>query len=322
MLTPDVIDHLVFMATCAPSVHNSQPWRFDVDGDVLWLRTDHARQLTALDPDSRELVMSCGAALHHLQVAARGRGLTTRVELLPANASPEAVARIGITSGPEASPAEVDLATAILLRHTHRGRFDDVPVAGALLDELRLAVEQQHAMLRVVQADELVSVEVLVSRAEERLQQSPAYLRELSAWVWQADEDAERTDGMTPNAVEHGTDRAESLQGRAFDGLPLPRPSEPPAAEHPAVVLLTTEGDGALQWIQAGQAMSALLLTATQLHLLVQPIGQVVDVPTDRWALWQLLGTVGAPQMLLRLGFGMSSAESPRRAVSDVIGHR
>lgn len=321
VLTPEALDHLVFMATCAPSVHNSQPWRFDVDGNVLWLRTDPDRQLAALDPDSRELLLSCGAALHHLQVAARGRGLDTVVQLMP-DTHPPAVARIALAAGAAATPAEIALSTAILFRHTHRGRFDDVAVPGTLLDDLRLAVEAEHAMLRVVREDELVEVEVLVSRAEQRLQRSAAYVNELAEWVWHTGEDPERADGMSPAAIEHGEGRAESLQGRAFDGVPLPRPSEPPVPEHPAVVLLTTEGDSDNEWVIAGRALSALLLTATGKQVLAQPMGQVVDVPAARWALRDLLGTMGAPQMLVRLGYGTSAITSPRRPVADVIGRR
>ena len=59
----------------APSVHNTQPWRWRIRPDAVELHADWNRHLVATDPDRRDLVLSCGAALHHLQVALAARGL-------------------------------------------------------------------------------------------------------------------------------------------------------------------------------------------------------------------------------------------------------
>jgi len=252
-------------------------------------------------------------------VAARAIGFDTDIELLPTSSVPDVVARLRLSRGTPATDAEVAAAVAILHRHTHRGRFAEGQVPAELLDELRVAVEGQHGMLRVVQEDELVGVEVLVSRAEQSLLQTPGYTEELAQWVWHGKQSEDRGDGLPLEAVDHGPGRAESLQGRQFGGAPLPRPDEPPAPEHPTVVLLSTLADSPVDWVQAGRALSALLLTATEHGVLAQPIGQVVDVPADRWALQRLLGTLGAPQMLLRLGLGASVPVSPRRPVSEVL---
>ena len=207
---------------------------------------------------------------------------------------------------------------AILHRHTHRGRFPSEQVSGELVEQLRAAVELQHGMLRVVHPDELVEVEVLVSQSEQALLQTDGYAAELDQWVWTAGQDGRRPDGLPADAVDHGVDRAESLQGRQFGGTGPVRSGEPPVPEHPTVVLLTTLADEPGDWVQAGRALSALLLAATAGHALAQPIGQVVDVPQTRWAMQRLLGTVGIPQMLLRLGSGDSLPQTPRRAVGDV----
>ncbi len=322
---PDELEHLVRMASCAPSVHNTQPWRFTSTVDGLLLLRDRTRQLTVLDPDGRELLLSCGAAVHHLHVAARALGLDTEVELFPVDRSSETVAQLRLRRGHAATEAEVDAAVAILRRHTHRGRFTDEPVSTEVVDLLRLAVEEQHAMLRIVREDELVEVEVLLSRAERALLDTPGYTEELDRWVWHGTPDSavdsaidsERGDGLPAAAVDHGPDRAESLQGRQYDG-PVPRPVEPPDPEHPTVVLLSTIGDAPVDWVQGGRALSALLLTATRSGVLAQPLGQVIDVPASRWSLQHLLNSVGTPQMLLRLGHGTSLPVTPRRPVADL----
>jgi hypothetical protein len=48
----------------APSVFNTQPWRWVLEGDVLELRADRQRQLAAADPFGNMLLASCGAAFH------------------------------------------------------------------------------------------------------------------------------------------------------------------------------------------------------------------------------------------------------------------
>ena len=317
-VTDPEIEHLVLMATYAPSVHNTQPWLFVAIPDGLLLRADRTRQLSVLDPYGRDLALSCGSALHHVQVAARAIGLDSEVVLFPHDEVPDDVATVRLARGKPASDDELEAAVAILHRHTHRGRFPGEQLPEALLDRLTGAVEGQHAMLRVVRPAELVELEVLVSRSEQALLDTPGYAAELAQWVWQ-DQDQDRGDGLPVAAVDHGPGRAESLQGRQFEGSALPRPQEPPVAEHPTVVLLTTLADELVDWVQAGRALSALLLTATHEHALAQPISQVVDVPQTRWAMQQLLGTVGVPQMLLRLGLGTNVALSPRRPVAEVF---
>lgn len=315
--TVDELEHLLLMATLAPSVHNTQPWRFTpTHGGVLVVR-DRTRQLAVIDPYGRQLLLSCGAAVHHLEVAARALGLDTAVHL---DLQDDTVAALSFTRGTAATAEDIAAAVAIPHRHTYRGRYLPEPVVDADLDQLRQVVELQGGWLRVVRDSELVGVKVAVSRAETQLERDPAYVAELGRWVWHSPVDEGRSDGLPQDAVDHGTDRAESLVGREYEGIAHPtEPTEPVEAEDPAVVLLGTSRDGPVQWVQAGRALSALLLRATELGLLAQPLGQVIDLPGPRRALADLLGVVGAPQLLLRLGHGTSSPTTPRRPVLDVL---
>lgn len=311
------LEHLIMMATRAPSVHNSQPWRFTATADGVLIGQDRSRQLGIIDPTGRELLLSCGAAIHHFSVAARAVGINADVELMASENASDTVALIRLRRGDPATAAEVAAGVAILHRHTYRGRFADCAVPDSVLDQIRLAVEGQSGMLRIIRDDELVDVEVLVSSAERALHRLPGYAEELARWVWPA-EDEDRDDGLPPKAVDHGTDRAESLEGRQFREPFASRPDEPPVAEHPTVVMLSSLTDTAADWVRSGQALSALLLTATELGVVAQPFGQVIDLDSSRQNLARLLGTVGAPQMLLRLGLGTSVPSTPRRSVLSV----
>jgi nitroreductase len=318
------LEHLALLASRAPSVHNTQPWEFVTLDDGLQLRADWTRQLTVLDPDGRLLTMSCGAALHHLEVAAEAMGFEVATTLLPDEDDPDLLAEARLHRKAEVDPEDVARAVDVLHRHTYRGRFTDEPLPEGLLDRLREAVEGEGAMLRTLREGELLTASVLLEHAEQDLLATPGYAEELAAWVWPAGtrpgaREGRRTDGMPELAVEHGADRAENLPGRHFLAEPATPVDVTPMAERPTLVLLTTVGDSTYDWVAAGRALSALLLQATHEGVAAQPLGQALDVPASRAELRRELGVVGVPQMLLRLGRAESHPQTPRRPVSEVL---
>ena len=151
MLSPGLLRHVVEAATMAPSVRSTQPWLFLSGDDRLELYADLSRRIEDLDPDGRQLHISCGAALFHARVAARALGLDADVELLPDPVDVSHLATIRLAWGAPATADEAALATAILQRHARR----DAPLAGrplspALVERLRLDVEREGAVLRCV----------------------------------------------------------------------------------------------------------------------------------------------------------------------------
>lgn len=140
------------------------------------------------------------------------------------------VAEIHFTRGAEATTVEVDRAIALLERHTNRGRFLGPALTDDVHDAVRSRAQQHDTLVRVVDASEITEVEVLLSRAEDRLLRSADYLQELDRWVWHGSINDHRGNGLPQPAVQHGINRAESLTGREFNGTRLVRPSEPPAA--------------------------------------------------------------------------------------------
>ena len=309
---------IVEAATHAPSVHNSQPWRFSCEADGLHLYADETRRLTVLDPYGRLLHLSCGAALLHAQVAARALGLDAAAELLPDADDPSRLATLRLSAGSGPSSDEQALADAIALRHTYRDAFDDQRLPETLLTRFRLAAEAQGARLRALtEPDDLVELAVLLSWADSIEEADPAYRRELAAWVHT--ELAE--DGIPVAALPDDPERGSSLRLRDF-ALSGPRSGggEPPVAEHPDVVVILSDDDSPRSWLQAGQAFGAVLLHAAHEGVMAQPLAQVTDFPAVRLRLRQALSLAGMPQLALRLGYATGVAATPRRSVDDVLG--
>src|SRR3954452_21626262 len=123
-------------AVLAPSVHNTQPWRWTFrqmagsDGEVRAatydLLADYGRGLPVLDARHRQLIISCGASLAALRVGLEKLGLRYRVRLLPDPQRPEVLARVHVFDGPgESNSRLAPLAAYLPTRRTYRGPMTD-----------------------------------------------------------------------------------------------------------------------------------------------------------------------------------------------------
>ena len=137
-------------ASRAPSVHNTQPWRFAVGTHAIDLYADPERKL-GQDRDGREMLISCGAALFGLRLAVRGLGYLPAVTLFSERSKPWLLARVAL--GPEAPVTEAErrMLTALPHRHTHRGAFDPGPIPGGLLAQLQHDALAEGATLALVE---------------------------------------------------------------------------------------------------------------------------------------------------------------------------
>jgi nitroreductase len=115
------------LATRAPSVHNSQPWYWRVGPSTLNLYADSSRHLPRTDPDRRDMLLSCGAGLHHCTVALAAIGWRAKIHRLPDPSEPGHLAAVEVVAQ---SPGELDvtLAAAIARRRTDRRTYSSWPV--------------------------------------------------------------------------------------------------------------------------------------------------------------------------------------------------
>src|SRR5262249_2185276 len=117
---PRTVRSALELAGRAPSLNNSQPWRWRLAPSSLHLYADFGRQLTARDPSGRELVISCGALLHHVRVAFGSLGWRVRANRLPNPAEPDHLAALEFSRPPEVDEHAVRLANAASTRHSDR----------------------------------------------------------------------------------------------------------------------------------------------------------------------------------------------------------
>ena len=76
----EIVREAVTLACRAPSLHNSQPWRWVLAGDAVHLFADPERIVRSADRSGREALLSCGAVLDHFRVAMAAAGWTVNVD--------------------------------------------------------------------------------------------------------------------------------------------------------------------------------------------------------------------------------------------------
>jgi nitroreductase len=315
LLDRRTLTRCVRTAALAPSLHNSQPWRFRLTDGGIEVYADRTRQLEVLDPSGRELLVSVGAAVFTLRLAIRREGRIPSADILPDPARPDLVALVRTGAPAEPSTAALELAEAIAHRHTNRRPFRPAVVPADVVEELRAAAEREGAGLTVAGPAERTIITGLARAAEQRLRARGEYRAELERWTRP---EPGRRDGIPPLAVGPW-DALERLPMRDF-GLVHPQPRRRAEAfePYPTIVVLTTPGDGPADWVRAGQALQRVLLTATRRHLATTPISQPVEIPAIREALSNARAGRWA-QMVIRLGYGAPAAATPRRPLTQIL---
>ena len=317
----DLLRELVAYATLAPSSHNTQPWLFRVDGDIVEVRADRRRALPVADPYDRELTISCGAAVGFLRVAMEAHGYEPVVERLPDPADPDLLARVGLGPPCPATPEAVELFAAIAKRRTNRLPFDPrCPPDSALAGMEALAAGEGAWLRPVHEPGQKRAIAEFIAEGDRRQACDPAFRRELASWIHPNGSAAR--DGM--KGTSFGVSDAEShvlptILRTLNWGRRQAEADRALAEAGPVLAVLGTGSDNTEAWLRAGEALAMVLLRATADGLSASFLNQAVQVPALRCKLARLLGVSAAPQVVLRLGFGSAAPVSARRPLSEVL---
>jgi nitroreductase len=310
-------------AVRAPSIYNSQPWRWRASAtEAVDLFADPDRHLIAIDLDRRDLLLSCGAALHHLTVALAELGWSARIERFPDPENSDHLARVTPqTASPPAGMAA--LGAAIERRHTDRRRFSDQPVGEDLLTTLVVYAAACGAELHEVAGVHARQrlIEIITASASLQRQQM-GYAAELAQWTGRY---AHARDGIESRTVTYGIGRPGDVPMRVFPHGGLAQ--SPHSFEHEdasVLMVLSTRHDDHLAALRAGEATSAVLLAATNLGLATTPLGQPIEVAQTRASISEhIVGPHLFPQLLLRVGWAQPGCAdlppTPRRLLDHVL---
>ncbi|MGW2515493.1 Acg family FMN-binding oxidoreductase [Streptomyces sp. NPDC001617] len=312
------LEKLISAAVAAPSVHNTQPWRFRLDPDTLTLeiRAAQDRGLRHADPSGRALHLSVGCALFNLKLAVAHFGWAPVTRLLPRPDEPELLAAVRLGGPARFSPAP-ELYDALWRRHSSRFPFSDRPLPTALRTELAEAALAEGALLSSPESAETDRLLRVTLEAERRNRADAERAAESRRWIREPDETAL---GIPPTAVGP-QDYRDRVPMRDFGAHRHPSTLAARAFEnHPALAVLSTPHDRRADWLRAGQALQHVLLVATLHGVRASLLHQAMEWPDLREQLVRGPedGRMHA-QMVIRLGYGPEGPVSPRRTVARTL---
>ncbi len=318
-IPPELITDLIARAGRAPSVHNTQPWRFRASPQWLELRADHGRDLPRTDPAGREALISCGAALYGLRLAIREIGYLPAVRLLPDPVRPGLLALVRLGAAAPATADERRLLAALPHRHTHRGAFSSEPVSASLLAGLqRDAMAEGAALVRIAEPIRYQQLADLVEAADKAQHRDMAIRTEVRRWTRPPGSPAR--DGIPGYAFpRQHQPTAGRLAQRDFDlgrGLGM---LDGRRARPAATAVLITAADDPADWLRAGQALHRLLLRAASHWVFASLHTQPLESQGFRDEIQLRLALPGIPQMLLQLGHLHTAAATARRQAADIL---
>lgn len=316
----DQIRFLLRYAVLAPSSHNSQPWVFRMTADGVEVYADPARRLPVVDPNDREMLMSIGAAVANLRVAAAHFGFETSVLFQPRR---EEALPIVLVSMRETCDPDRDLTRlfpSIVRRHTNRQMFQPRAIEEDALAGICDFIEQYGETIRFIVPHDRPRVAELVAEGDRILLRREAYRSELADW-------------MRPNE----SSALDGICGDAF-GIPGPLSALGPwmmrridvggstgehdrdLAENAAGMVVITGYDDPASLVHAGETLEYFLLLLTSFGIHYSFLNQPVEVDDLRTQLWSMLRSARPPQLLLRIGYGRPVTKAmPRRPVATVL---
>jgi hypothetical protein len=322
MVTSDVIKATLLLACRAPSLHNSQPWRWVADDAAVHLYVDPNRVMYSADRRGREAIISCGAVLDHFRVAMAAAGWSTHVVRFPDPNNRHHLASVDFKPAGDFTDADRRRANAIVLRRTDR-----LPMAApadwdSLESVLRAVVDHDVARLDVI-ADaarpELAEASQLTDAL--RLYDS-AYHDELNWWT----APFESSEGIPHSSLVSAAETDRVGVGRTFPVVPH-RDRRPGIPEDFAkVVVLSTEGDTREDALRSGEMLSRVLLECAAAGMATCTITHLTEVAASRHVVATLIEGTAWPQILVRIGVAPSMETvpppTPRRPIGDVLEFR
>jgi Nitroreductase family len=229
-----------------------------------------------------------------------------QTQILPDPADPLLVARLAWPGRAASADYERQLFGQVLRRRTHRGGFDPLPLAPALLAVLQAGARRDGAQLRVI-TDEAATATLAatVQTAEQTLRAGSLRVQEMTAWA--SPPASLRRDGMPATSYPvPPTHTFPDFPGRDFAhgrGWGMPPSSTDPAARSAGVIcLLTTAEDRPADWVSAGQALQRILLTAAAYGVAAALHSQPLELSWLRESIRTQLSGGSHPQLLIRLG--------------------
>ncbi|NEW37655.1 hypothetical protein GV794_05185 [Nocardia cyriacigeorgica] len=304
-------------ASRAPSIHNTQPWHWEFDGAQLCLYRDKDRLLASADPTGRQLVISCGAMLHHLRTVLTAGGWHTDLERIPDTGRPDLLGRLAFRPWLDPPKGVVARAAAIATRRTDR-----LPLAAPVGFEEVMRSARMLASPLEIELDLLDdSARPLLAQASREASAKRRYDMDYQAELhWWAGHSPDR-EGVPRTSLPSDAEAAHVPVARKFPSAPHSQ-RRGDIEDEAKLVVLSSSGNSMADWLHAGEALSAVLLECTRAGFATCALTHITELVSARKAIEGLTVCHGVPQVLIRVGAAptdLAPPPTPRRPVSEIL---
>ena len=315
----EVLKRAVLLACRAPSVHNSQPWRWVAEDGTLRLYVDRQRTLPATDYSGREAILSCGAVLNHLGVAMTAAGWEPKIQRFPDARDSDQVATIEFSPLDRVTESQHRRAEAILQRRTDRlplGR----PTYWDLFEPGLRATFDDTAVTLEVLPDDVRPRLVEASELTEALRRHDSYYHaELEWWT----SSFVLAEGMPPSALASDRERWRVDVARGFPVRSHADRRGEVKADWAKILVLATPEDTRAEVLLCGEVLSTVLLECTVAGMATCTLTHLIELDESRDVVRELIDRRGEPQVLVRAGIAPPMEQlppaTPRRPLQDVL---
>ena len=317
-----VLKNALLLACHAPSVYNSQPWRWMAQGGILDLFVDPRRIAPRSDPSGREAIISCGCVLDHLHIAMAAAGWDAHVDRFPKPNNLDHLATIDFSPAGSITSAQSDRADAILQRGTDRRPFAAPTHWDRFEPLLRATIDDSAAMLDVISDDDRPRLAEASQLSESLRRDDATYHAELRWWT----SPSALSDGIPPSALVSEAEGQRVDVGRTFPIGHRHMRQASIGQDHSKILVLSTVEDTRTDALGCGEALSSVLLECTMAGMATCTLTHMTEVDASREIVRALIENGRMPQVLLRVGTPPEPDSyppaTPRRALADVLQFR
>ena len=307
-LKPDEKE-ILFLASLAPSGHNTQPWFVKYLEPYHWIiGNDKSKWLPAVDPTQRETMLSIGAFIQNLEYAAGSFGYACDWTLLAKTNQDERVMEVKLIKKQSKNAFDI---VKIKTRRTVRSNF----LSGILKKEdLKYLVNSEPEFIHYLPTTSKESQFINEQTIEaNRLQayRNPAQ-QELADWIRFSSKDANRyRDGLTTagmeiegipgwivrNFYDKNNVMKNDFREQGIDNI------KKEVSESAGWILIASKDNSVATLLETGRRMQRLFLKVREKSIAIHPMTQILEESSTRQTLNQSIGIKENVQFILRTGY-------------------
>ena len=299
---------ILYLASLAPSGHNTQPWMITIKGPKRWvIGSDKLRWLPAVDPDNREMMLSIGAFIENLSVAAGMQGYEAEIDVIGKDNFSSEIAEVRLIKGKQTSVSD----KVITERRSVRKNL------------LKSSIREEDVNHLVGSNKSKVSYYPLNSKEGSYLSQASLLANknqvyredaqtELAEWIrWTDREAREYRNGLTPESMEmegivrwyakHFFDKTDVLS-KTFRNETI-KIVEEQVQNCAGWLVVKSAGSMVADLINAGRVLQSAWLNAHEKLIAFHPMTQVLEETPWRTQLAKEIGHSGNIQFVIRIGY-------------------